>query len=210
MPGGCDPAQAPPEAPPGPGKETAFGYFGALAAHAGILPLAEAFARSDIPGCAACVRVRTPGAGDPRTGAPGSPDPLSRAARAPVRLPGASPKLGCAGQSPPGGLGQREQLSVQGVSIRDDRPGHLDDPAGRGSTTSWARTPFTWRTAMWLGRLPGCCGGLPRRGRADLMERGRRLRARVLERYSWGNPGRADRRVSGPSDRPVSGPKGPD
>lgn len=49
MPGGCDPALAPAETIPEQRPEVAFGYFGALAAHAGILPLVEAFISADLP-----------------------------------------------------------------------------------------------------------------------------------------------------------------
>ena len=185
MPGGCDPAQAPPEAPPGPGKETAFGYFGALAAHAGILPLAEAFARSDIP---AALHVCGYGRLGPAIQELARQDPrihyhglLER----PSDCLALAQNWDVLVNPRPAGWGNENnfpskvfQYAMTGRAILTTRLAGVDDVLGEDAF--YLENGDVARTA------PGMLRRLAAEGRADLMERGRRLRARVLERYSWG------------------------
>lgn len=184
MPGGCDPAQAPAESPPVRHDEVAFGYFGALAAHAGILPLVEAFIGANLP---ATLHVCGYGRLGPvieelaqkhsRLKFHGLLDhPADCLALAQSWDVLVNPRLS--------GWGNENnfpskvfQYAMTGRSILTTRLAGVDDVLGEDAfylqDGDFARTILSMlqRLAEWP--------------RPDLQLRGSRLRARVMEHYSW-------------------------
>jgi len=184
MPGGCDPAQAPKDTMPEEHDEVAFGYFGTLAAHAGILPLAEAFIGANLP---ATLHVCGYGRLGPL---------IEELARQHTRLKyhglldHPSDCLALAQtwdvlvNPRPGGWGNENnfpskvfQYAMAGRVILTTRLAGVDEVLGENA--------FYLEEGDFAKTMPVMLHRLVEWPRSDLHRRGRRLREQVMDRYSW-------------------------
>lgn len=186
MPGGCDPALAPAHNAPAPSTEVAFGYFGALAAHAGILPLVEAFIGAELPAtlhvcgygklgpvieglARSHSRIKYHGLLDQPS------DCLDLAQTWDVLV---NPR--------PRGWGNENnfpskvfQYAMTGRAILTTRLAGVDDVLGEDA--------FYLEDGDFAQTMPAMLHRLAEWPRTELHQRGCRLRARVMEQYSWRN-----------------------
>lgn len=184
MPGGCDPAQAPRDTAPEQRDEVAFGYFGALAAHAGILPLVESFIGTEIPATLHVCGYGRLGSVIEALAQKHSRLKYHGLLNHPADCLALAQTWDVLVNPRPGGWGNENnfpskvfQYAMAGRAILTTRLAGVDDVLGEDA--------FYLEDGDFAKTMPAMLHRLAKWPRPDLHQRGSRLRARVMERYSW-------------------------